>query len=91
MNVTQGVSTVEPTTRSTNLIVKMLNDFSARACGKQNSGHHALQISHHCFYLGYSFISIVPAVELDTANFYTLQITCMRVMYFSEVDVYLNT
>lgn len=32
MNVIHGVSKMEPTTYSTNLIVKMLNEFSAGEC-----------------------------------------------------------
>lgn len=32
-----GIGTVEPATCSTNFIVKMLNEFSAWLCDKQNS------------------------------------------------------
>lgn len=48
--MTHGVSTVEPTTCSTNLISKMLNEFSAPARDKQNSLVITLY-RHHCFTL----------------------------------------
>lgn len=37
MNVNHGVSAGEPTACSTNFLVKMLNEFSAWTCDKQNS------------------------------------------------------
>lgn len=54
MNVTPGVSKMEPTTYSTNLIVKMLNEFSVGECDERNS------LAVLCYSVG---ITLLPGID----------------------------